>query len=210
MDLRTSSSDAQWWIGTVVFNHGPWRLHLSVLKSRLRQLLQWEGGTLHFHGCWLITTLHIHQQIWGPSTKCRRALICVRATWHRMIRFRQSEDIYIQRQLSPRLRKQGGQLSSSTSIHYVSITKKTMETDGLTDIQIATQLNPAVVQKCTYCWTIKRLWDFFVWEIFTGWIKCWLFNSMCVWTVTTYKFVSDLCVLQVLSMELRHKQKSVK
>ena len=49
--------------------------------------------------------------------------ICVKATWHRMIRFRQSEDIYIQRQLSPRLGKRGGQLSSSTSIHYVSIKK---------------------------------------------------------------------------------------
>lgn len=47
----------------------------------------------------------------------------VRVTWHRMIRFRQSEDIYIQRQLSPRLGKWGGQLISSTSIHYVSIKK---------------------------------------------------------------------------------------
>lgn len=47
-----------------------------------------------------------------------------RATWHRMIKSRQFEDIYIQRRLSPQLRKRGGQLSSSTSIHYASIKKK--------------------------------------------------------------------------------------
>lgn len=44
-----------------------------------------------------------------------------------MIRFRQSEDIYIQRQLSPQLGERGGQLISSTLIHYVSIKKSNGE-----------------------------------------------------------------------------------
>lgn len=55
----------------------------------------------------------------------------------RTIRFGRSDGIYIQRQLAPRLRERGGQLSSSTSIHHVSIKEinkrktKQNETDGL-------------------------------------------------------------------------------
>lgn len=135
------------------------------------------------------------------------SLICVRATWHRMIRFRQSEDIYIQRQLSPRLRKQGGQQSSSTSIHYVSITKN----DG--DRRTHRHPNCHTVKPCggsevhLLLNNQETLWDFFVREIwFTGWIKYWLFHCLCIWTVTTSAFVFDLCILQVLLMELGHNQ----
>lgn len=53
-----------------------------------------------------------------------------------------SEDIYIQQQLSPWLRKWGGQLSSSTSIHYVSIKKSNGDRRTHRLIQIATQVNP--------------------------------------------------------------------
>lgn len=92
------------------------------------------------------------------------------------------------------LEKRGGQLGSSTSIGYVSIMSKKQRQDKLTDIQTATQENPAVVQKCTYCWTIKGLWDLFflfvlrialVWQIScTGCIHCW---PLCISTAIMIK-----------------------
>lgn len=66
---------------------------------------------------------HFSKSSRGLPTRWRRAGFASKQHGTEWIRFRQSEDIYIQRQLSPRLGKRGGQLSSSTSIHYVSIKK---------------------------------------------------------------------------------------
>ena len=81
------------------------------------------------------------------------------------------------------LEKRGGQLISSTSIGYVSImSEKQWRQDKLTDIQTATQVNPQVVQKCTYCWTIKGLWDFFEngRSHVLGVFIFWPFNTLCI------------------------------
>lgn len=72
---------------------------------------------------WMVAETNFSRSLRGMPTKMTMGWACVKATWHRIIRLRKSEDIYIQRQLSPQLGKRGGQLSSSTSIHYVSIKK---------------------------------------------------------------------------------------
>lgn len=115
-------------------------------------LIHWHRG-VDFHRWWLTTLKQIFERLAYQMTM---GWICVRATWHTMIRFRQSEHIYIQRQLSPQLRKRGGQLSSSTSIHYVFIKKINGDRQSQQHPNCHTG-KPPVVQKCTYCWTIKRL-----------------------------------------------------
>lgn len=169
-----SCSDAHRWIGTVVFNHGPRRLQLPSPTEQHSSWLNWsalwsapegknssvkssaEVGLLHFHEWWLTTTFNILQQVYEITAyQLRMGWICVKATWHKMIRFRQSEDIYIQRQLSPWFGKWGGQPSSSTSIHYGSIKKSNEDRRTHRHLNCHTG-KPAVVQKCTYCWIIKR------------------------------------------------------
>lgn len=117
----------------------PWRLQLSILTEHWSSWVNgsalWtrEEGTSccsEWWGGWQ-QLFNIPQQT-SERTSYRMTMgwICVRAAWHTMIRFRQSGGIYIQRQPSPRLGERGGQLSSSTSIQYVSIKKKQWRQTG--------------------------------------------------------------------------------
>lgn len=124
---------------------------------------------------------HILQQIFERTAyQMTMGWICVKATWHRMIGLRKSEDIYIQRQLSPRLWKRGGQLSSSTSIHYVSIKKSNGDrrTHRLSNCHIGKPCSGSEVHLLLN--NQQTVWDFFehitVWQIqFTGCINACLF-----------------------------------
>lgn len=123
-------SDGHQKVGTVVFStmvHGSssfpfWSTEQSTGHNKAKWAAEVSGGAdscASMDGGWdelqQISERNAYQMTMG--------WVCVKATWHRIIGLRKSEDIYIQRQLSPQLKKRGGQLVSSTSIHYVSIKK---------------------------------------------------------------------------------------
>lgn len=105
---------------TLRFNHSPRRLQEHLTAADWSDQLSEGGGGVDpcapVDRGWLFKMLGAKRRRGGWFASEQHGT--------EQIRFRQSEDIYIQRQLAPRLgKKRGGQLSSSTSIHYVSIKK---------------------------------------------------------------------------------------
>lgn len=144
-----------------------------------RKLVAWAAVVFEWnenHAPWLIRTVtaHLCGSFRGPPAKRQLAWLATEqhgTEWSNLGNLR----IFTSNGGShPGSEKRGGQLSSSTSIHYASI-KKMIKTDWLTDIHIATQVNLAVVQKCTYCWTIKRY--------SVGFVKFVKSNLLYVWII---------------------------
>lgn len=171
------------WFSTMVHeaavSHSHWTdQHFEELSSCCSG---WRGGPLHFHG-WR-QLLHTLQQIFEKTAyNVTMGWICVGATWHRMIRFRQSEGIYIQWQLSPPLGKRGGQLSSSTSIHYVSIKKNNGDRRTHRHPNCHTGKPRSGSEVHLLLNNQETLWDFFeqitVWQVeFTGCVYYWWFYT---------------------------------